>query len=177
LGEQQKLNKFAGKSKEWIIYYTTLCRKPADDIEIKAEGIFMLWLAENEWWIKLLVEIGILGALTWLVYMNKYYYKQSLGAKNDRIAILEATQVDNYLSKMESEKNYRNQIIREYEKKIEELVADINVKELLVTELKTMLHNLDTLAASGWSYTYPWEGEYLKKKLGEDGLGRKKLGA
>jgi hypothetical protein len=147
-----------------------------NEIELKAEGIVMLWLAENEWWIKFLVEIGILGALIWLFYMNKYYYKQSLGAKNERIAILEATQVDNYLSKMESEKSYRNQIIKEYEKKIEELVADINAKEVLITELKNMSHNLETLAASGWAYTYRWEGEYLKKKLGEGRQVKEKIG-
>jgi hypothetical protein len=33
-----------------------------------------------------------------------------------------------------------------------------------------------TLAASGWAYTHPWEGEDLKKKLGEGGRGREKLG-
>jgi DNA repair ATPase RecN len=108
--------------------------------------------------------------------MNKYYYKQSLGAKNERIAILETTQVDNYLSKMESEKSYRNQIIKEYEKKIEELVADINAKEVLMAELKTMSDNLETLAASGWAYTHPWEGEFLKKELGEGRRGKEKLG-
>jgi hypothetical protein len=39
-----------------------------------------------------------------------------------------------------------------------------------------MSHNLETLAASGWAYTYRWEGEYLKKKLGEGRQGKEKIG-
>jgi hypothetical protein len=122
----------------------------------------MEWLTSNAWWIRLLVEIGIFAGVTYLVYINRYYYNQSLRAKNDQIelkneqiALLEMTQAENFVAKLEAQKNIFNEMEEGYVKRISEIEASQEEKDQLIAELKTMLNKLEktaettTLATSG----------------------------
>jgi hypothetical protein len=123
----------------------------------------MGWLILNAWWITLLFNIVISIGLTWLIYINRYHYKQSLIAKDDQlkskdaqIDLLERTQIDNVMTKLEAMKKYIKELEEGYERKINEIEVDKKYKDQLITELKSMLKKLETasesttLEASGW---------------------------
>ena len=123
----------------------------------------MQWLTSNVWWIRLLVEIGIFAGVTWLVYINKFYYNQSLRAMNEQIklkdgeiAILERTQIDNFVVKWEAQKKIFNEMEKGYVRKINEIKASKAEKDQLIFELKTMVDKLEktaetaTMEASGY---------------------------
>lgn len=113
----------------------------------------MDWLTSNAWWIRLLVEIGIFAGVTWLVYINRYYYNQSIRAKDDQItlkdeqiALLERTQVENFVAKLEAQKKFFNEMEEGYVRSISEIKAAKEAKDHLIAELKAMLKKLETTA-------------------------------
>ncbi len=120
------------------------------------EGLIMDWLIEIGWWIRLFVEIGIFAGVAWLVYINKYHYNQRLKAKDDQIALLERTQIENVMAKLEAMKNYIKELEEQYERKINEIEAAKQDKDKLIAELRAMIENIEaraettTMAASGY---------------------------
>lgn len=123
----------------------------------------MDWLTANEWWIRLLVEIGIFAGVVWLVHINKYHYNQSLRAKEDQIklkdeqiALLERTKIENVMAKLDAMKSYIKESEEGYEKKINEIEAAQKDKDKLIADLRGMLKDIETraetttLAASGF---------------------------
>ena len=118
----------------------------------------MDWLTVTGSWVRLLVEIGIFAGVTWLVYMSKYHYNQSLRAKDDQIkskdaqiALLEITQIENVWSKFEAMKKYIRDLDEQLEKRINESEAAQKDKDKLIAELKVIMKNIEsTLATSGF---------------------------
>ena len=123
----------------------------------------MPWLTSNEWWIRLLVEIGILAGVIWLVYINKYHYNQSLRVKDDQIklkdeqiALLERTQVENFVAKLEAQQKLFKEMEEGYVRRISDIEASQEEKEQLIGELKIMLKKLETTAETTTLETSRW---------------------
>jgi len=86
----------------------------------------MEWINSNSGLISIIIQLLILGFLGWLAYMNKFFYQQSLKAKEDQIDVLKVTQVKNYVDNMNKFKELYETVLQERDNELESLKTEMD---------------------------------------------------
>jgi hypothetical protein len=95
----------------------------------------MDWLTIIDTGIRYIAYALIIIGIPALIWFNKFWYLQSLKAKEDQIILLKEMQYDRALAIIKAQKELMNKERKLYEEKISKLIIAKNAKEQVINEL------------------------------------------
>lgn len=96
----------------------------------------MDWLTIIDAVIRYLAYVLIIIGVPSLIWFNKFWYAQSLKAKEDQVNLLRETQYDRALDIINAQEELMNKERKLYEDKISDLIGEKGAKEEAINELQ-----------------------------------------